>query len=150
MRTNFIEVFIGAIVLIVAGCFFTYAYQANKSDASYVLHLNALFDRVDGILEGSVVKMRGVKVGEVTSLGFSGEHMLAKLTFGFSKNIKIPVDSVAEIASDGIMGGKYVAILPGESDSFLNDNDEIKYTQSSISLESLLAKFVFSASQSGK
>ena len=92
---------------------------------------------------GSDVKLRGVKVGEVTGIRFAGENLLAELTFGFDKDYNIPVDSVAEIASDGLMGSKYVAIVPGESEHYLKNGETIVYTQPSISLESLIAKFVF-------
>lgn len=148
MRTNYIEVFVGTLVLIIAGLFFSYAYNANKSSVGYAFHLKAKFERVDGILEGSDIKLRGIKVGEVTAMNLSGANLIAELTLSFFKNYKFPVDSVAEIASDGLMGSKYVAIVPGESDTSIKEGDAIAYTQPSVSLEALIAKFVFSPKDS--
>ncbi len=143
MRTNYLEVFVGTIVLIIAAIFFSHAYQANKSSSGYNFHLKANFERVDGILDGSDIKLRGVKVGEVTALTLTGEKLMAELTLSFYKDYHFPIDSLAEIASDGLMGSKYVAIVPGESEQHLKEGDTLSYTQSSISLESLIAKFVF-------
>lgn len=144
MRTNYIEIFVGTLVVILAGFFLSYAYQANKSNMPYAFHLKAKFERVDGVLEGSDIRLRGVKVGEVTALNLTGEDMMAELTLSFYKKYNFAVDSVIEVASEGLMGPKYVAIIPGESDSYAKEGHTMAYTQPSISLESLIAKFVFS------
>ena len=145
MRVNIIETIVGAIVLIIAGMFFSYAYKANHSGQGYQLTLHATFERVDGILIGSDIKLRGIKVGEVKEMDLKGDKLMAVLTFGFYQNIKIPVDSAAEISSEGLMGSKYIAIVPGTSEKILQNGGEISYTQPSLSLESLLAKYVFSS-----
>lgn len=145
MRVNFIEVIVGAIVLVVAGAFFSYAYKANRPERSFHTELTATFERVDGVLVGTDVKLRGIKVGEVKSMDLKGEKLMAELTFGFFKDVKIPVDSSAEISSEGLMGSKYIAIVPGTSEKTLQTGEEISYTQSSVSLESLIAKYVFSS-----
>lgn len=148
MKVNFVELIVGAIVLIVAGMFFSYAYQANRPSQGFPYTIIAKFDRVDGILVGSDIKLRGIKVGEVTSLDLKGEKMEAVVTFGFSKDLQLPTDSSAEIASESLLGGKYVAIVPGVNEAKLVSGGEIMYTQSAVSLETLISKYIFNTKES--
>ena len=57
--------------------------------------------------------------------------------------LKLPRDSSAEISSDGLVGGKSLAIVPGGEDKFLANGGEFTITQSAASLEQLLGKFIF-------
>ncbi|MBV9655109.1 MAG: outer membrane lipid asymmetry maintenance protein MlaD, partial [Acetobacteraceae bacterium] len=56
-----------------------------------------------------------------------------------------PKDSSAEVTSDGLLGGKYLALSPGGDATMLQPGGLITVTQSSISIEQLLGKFIFSA-----
>ena len=58
--------------------------------------------------------------------------------------VKIPKDSSAEITSDGLLGGKYLSLVPGGSETMLANGQTIDITQSAVSLEQLLGKFIFS------
>jgi phospholipid/cholesterol/gamma-HCH transport system substrate-binding protein len=150
MRVNYIEVLVGAVIVVVAAFFFSYAYHANRGTSGFTFEAKAKFDRVDGILLGSDVKMRGIKIGEVTKLSLIGDTLIAELTFGLYKDYRLPIDSSVEVSSEGIMGPKYIAIVPGENDIVLKNEEYLKYTQSSISLENLIAKFVFSSGSSNQ
>lgn len=145
MRTHTVEVFLGAIVVSIAALFFMYVYQTAHTTTHYPFHLTAQFERIDGILKGSDVKLRGVKVGHVSDLTFQGNDLKVLATLSLFEPFQLPVDTVIEITSDGLMGAKYIGIVPGESDQFLKDGDNVAYTQSSVSLENLIAKFAFSS-----
>jgi phospholipid/cholesterol/gamma-HCH transport system substrate-binding protein len=54
---------------------------------------------------------------------------------------QIPDDSFASIQTQGLLGGKYVGISAGGSDTYLKNGSEIEQTQSAIVLESLINKF---------
>ncbi len=60
-------------------------------------------------------------------------------------DLKLPKDSSAEITSESLLGGKYISLSPGGDEAMLQPNQTITITQSSISIESLLGKFIFSA-----
>ncbi|MFN3449629.1 MAG: MlaD family protein, partial [Roseococcus sp.] len=62
-------------------------------------------------------------------------------------DLRLPRDSSAEIQSEGLLGGRYVAIVPGGAEAVLADGGRITETQGSISLESLLGRFIFSVTQ---
>jgi len=63
---------------------------------------------------------------------------------------QIPDDSFASIQTQGLLGGKYIGLSPGGSDTYLKAGSEIVQTQSAIVLESLINKFFANyASKSG-
>ena len=42
--------------------------------------------------------------------------------------IKLPVDSVATIASSGLLGDKYLSIVPGDEDEYIKPGGKIDHT----------------------
>ena len=63
------------------------------------------------------------------------------------RNLRLPDDTSAEVTSEGLLGGRYVSLVPGGSDKVLADGGRITQTQGSVSLESLLGRFIFSVTQ---
>ena len=61
--------------------------------------------------------------------------------------LRLPEDTSAEITSEGLLGGKYISLVPGGSEKMLGNGGRITETQGSVSLESLLGKFIFSVTQ---
>jgi phospholipid/cholesterol/gamma-HCH transport system substrate-binding protein len=55
---------------------------------------------------------------------------------------------VAQIASSGLLGDKYLSLLPGGADETIPPGGRIKFTQPAISLESLIGQYIFSSQQS--
>jgi phospholipid/cholesterol/gamma-HCH transport system substrate-binding protein len=149
MRQNVIETVIGFIVLVTAIAFFTYAYKnSGQSEDTKGYLVNATFQSAEGIVKGSDVMIAGIKVGTVEDLGLDKESYMAQVKMRLKEGLPIPQDSVAAIVSQGLLGGKYVVIMPGADEENLKDNDTIKHTQSSINFESLIGKFMFSKSGS--
>jgi phospholipid/cholesterol/gamma-HCH transport system substrate-binding protein len=88
--------------------------------------------------------MAGVKVGTVIGTSIDPQTYLADVNFTVSNAIKLPTDSSAEISSDGLLGGKYLSLVPGGADAMIKPGGRVTITQSSVSLEELLGKFIFS------
>jgi phospholipid/cholesterol/gamma-HCH transport system substrate-binding protein len=59
-------------------------------------------------------------------------------------DIHLPKDTGASITSESLLGGKYISLSPGGDDTVLKPGQTITVTQSSVSLEELLGKFIFS------
>ena len=59
-------------------------------------------------------------------------------------DVKLPKDSAAIITSESLLGGKYLSLQPGGDETMLQPGQTITITQSSVSLEELLGKFIFS------
>ena len=143
MRVNLIEVFLGLIVVLASIGFLTLLYIKvdffSLKDDSF--SLAAKFDDINGILAGSSVKMSGVNIGSVKKIDIDLTTFEAVITMDFKNKYNFPDDSEASIQTDGLLGGSYVSIIPGGSDVFLLDEQEIAFTQGSTSLINLMLKF---------
>ncbi|MGX9962406.1 outer membrane lipid asymmetry maintenance protein MlaD [Roseomonas sp. F4] len=148
-RRSLAEILAGAAVLVVACGFLAYALtNSGRSGFSGAgVTLTAKFDRIDGLAPGADVRIAGVKVGSVVDQRIDPVSFLAVLSLRVDSALKIPSDSSAEIASEGLLGGRFVSLVPGGSDRILADGGEITITQSAISLESLLGRFIFSMTE---
>lgn len=143
MSESTTEVIVGGAVLAVAIGFLVYAGQATGfSGGSAEYPLNASFRSADGVSVGTDVRMAGVKVGRVTEIELDPATFRARTAFTVSEGIEVPDDSAVAISSEGLLGGNYVEILPGGSPFSFEAGDEIEFTQGSVSLVSLLMKFV--------
>ncbi|MEL7255226.1 MAG: outer membrane lipid asymmetry maintenance protein MlaD [Pseudomonadota bacterium] len=137
------ETIVGAAVLAVAIGFVVYAGQvAGVSGNASEYELTASFRSADGVNVGTDVRLAGVKVGRVTEMELDVETFRAMASFSVRDGIEVPDDSAVAISSEGLLGGNFVEILPGGSPFAFAPGDEIQFTQGSVSLISLLTKFV--------
>lgn len=138
------EVLVGGIVLAVAIGFLVYAGKTTGMTGSGAgeYPLSASFRSADGVSVGTDVRMAGVKVGRVTGVSLDPETYRAKAIFTVQEGINVPDDSAVAISSEGLLGGNYVEILPGGSPFYVEPGAEVEFTQGSVSLVSLLMKFV--------
>ena len=143
MKINFLDVFLGVLVLLVSGTFIFYVYVTvdTKLFKNDKFQLYARFDNVDGIVAGSKVKLSGVNIGSVRSISLDPENFYAFVTIDFDKEYNFPDDTEASVQLEGLLGGSYISILPGGSDVILLKNQEILFTQGSTSLINLMLKF---------
>jgi len=142
------ETLTGALVLLVALGFLGYAITSSgRSTPGGGLSLTARFDRIDGLAPGADVRIAGVKVGSVAAQRIDPQSFLAVLTLRVDSSLRLPNDTSAEISSDGLLGSKYIALVPGGGERILADGSEITITQSAVNLEQLLGRFIFSVTQ---
>jgi phospholipid/cholesterol/gamma-HCH transport system substrate-binding protein len=145
MRGNVIETVMGAVVIVVAGLFLVFAYKTSQLRAVSGYELSAEFSRVDGIRQGSDVRISGIKIGSVAAEELDPKTFLAVVRMSIDPAVQLPDDTVAEIVSAGLLGDKYMSLVPGGSDQVIPPGGKIKYTQSSVSLESLIGQTIFSS-----
>lgn len=150
MQKNIVETLMGAVVLIAALAFLIFAYQKSDVRVQDGYTVTAKFDNASGIALGSDVRVGGIKVGVVSDLGLDPTTYQALVSMQVSKSTKLPKDSSAAITGDGLLGGKYVQIAPGGDEEFLGKGDVIQYTQSSVNLEEMIGKFMFSGGGADK
>lgn len=150
MSENVTEVLAGAGVLAAAIGFLAYAAGGEgfgRPADSY--DLTASFRSVEGITLGTDVRMAGVKVGTVTELALNPKTFFADARVTVRNGIVVPDDSTIVIASEGLLGGAFVEILPGGSPTDLPADAEIEDTQGAVSVIALLMKFVGAAAGDG-
>jgi phospholipid/cholesterol/gamma-HCH transport system substrate-binding protein len=143
-RRSIAEVVTGAIVLLVAAAFLGYAVANSGRSVTSGYTLFARFDHIDGMGAGADVRIAGVKVGTVNEERIDPQTFQAVVALSVREDIRLPKDSAAIITSESLLGGKYLSLQPGGDEAILQPGQSITITQSSISLEELLGKFIFS------
>ncbi len=149
MSHNPTEIAVGGVVLAAAIGFAVYAGQAaGLSQGGSGYELSASFRSVEGVSVGTDVRLAGVKIGTVTGLELNPETFRADTTFSVLEGIEIPDDSAVVVASEGLLGGTFVEVMPGGSPFGFEPGDEIDDTQGAVSLITLLLKFVSGGDES--
>lgn len=148
MRQQTAETLTGLLVAAVAGGFLFYAVaEAGAGGAGPSRYeVTARFDQVGGISQGSDIRLAGVKVGAVRAVDLDNATFEAKLTLALDQGVKLPEDTSAKITSDSLLGGAYVALIPGGSADVLAPGGEIEITQGSVDVFSLISRFAGSVS----
>ncbi|MCV6823919.1 MULTISPECIES: outer membrane lipid asymmetry maintenance protein MlaD [Halocynthiibacter] len=142
------EVVVGGVVLAVALGFLAYASQATGFGArSSGYPLTASFRSAEGVSVGTDVRLGGVKIGTVTGMELNPTTFRADTEISILNGLELPDDSAITIASEGLLGGSFVEIVPGGSPFNYEPGSEIEDTQSAVSLVSLLLKFVSGSSE---
>jgi len=143
MSRNIIETGMGAIVILIAVVFLVFSYGVSDLRPASGYDVVAKFNAVDGLLDGSDVRIAGVKVGTVVDERIDQTEYRAVVTMKIDHDIELAEDTVVRVSSAGILGGKYVKLEPGSSKTFVPAGGELKNTKDVISLEELLGKVIF-------
>ena len=147
MHSNTIEAVLGAVVLAIAAIFLWFAYSMADIRATTGYDLHARFDKIGGLKVGSDVRVSGIKVGTISGLDLDDKTYMANVKITLNNNIKLPTDSVAEVSSEGLLGGQFLSLVPGSDDALIPAGGQLKYTQSPVDLVQLLGRFVFSGAE---
>ncbi|MAR63702.1 MAG: outer membrane lipid asymmetry maintenance protein MlaD [Rickettsiales bacterium] len=147
MKKNYFESILGFFTLMISLVFLLKFVNVNTDNNETYL-LKAKFLKAGGISPGNDVKMRGVKIGVVNQV-YLDEDFFAVVDFKIYTHISVPKDSKVNIASDGILGNKYLSITPGgeELKNVLKNNQEIKKVEDYESIEDQVSKIIFLATQ---
>ena len=150
MGRNLIETLMGGIVLIVAGLFLVFAYSSTNVRPVRGYDLFAKFERVDGLAVGADVRLSGIKVGTVIDQKLEPNTYLAVVRLSIDAQVKLPTDTVAQITSEGLLGGNFVSLVPGGDDKVIAPGGEVRFTQAPVNLVQMLGKFIFNTAEGGQ
>src|SRR6185437_11938975 len=139
-----IETVMGAVVLVIAALFLVFAYSTAQVHAVSGYEVLTKFSKIDGIRAGGDVRVSGIKVGSIVSESLDPKTYEADVTLSIDPAVKLPTDSVASIVSSGLLGDKYIAILPGAADEMIKPGGRLLYTQAPVSLEDMIGQYIFS------
>ena len=148
MGKNLVETLMGAVVLAVAGVFLAFAYSTADIRPVRGYSVTAKFKSIDGVRLGTDIKISGIKVGTVVAQRLDPESFEAVLTFAIDAAVKLPTDSSAQVTSEGLLGGTYIALQPGADDRNLANGGGIKFTQAPVNIVQLLGRFIFNSAES--
>lgn len=142
LRDNLIEAVVGLLVVLLAAWFVVYAWQRTGGEIENSINVTALFPAANGVQVGTDVRVAGLKVGQVAAQRLDPQSYQAELTLALDPDVRIPSDSSAAITSEGLLGGSYIALLPGGSTTPLKSGDAILETQGSIDMMGLVGSLI--------
>ncbi|MQX36595.1 outer membrane lipid asymmetry maintenance protein MlaD [Roseospira navarrensis] len=147
MNRNPLETILGALVLLVAAVFLVFAYTTADLRQVQGYPVRASFTKVGGLTVGGEVRLAGIQVGSVTGQRLDPQTFEAVVDMTVLESVQLPVDTRAVITSDGLLGGSYIKLIPGNEADTLQPGDSLQYTQDYQSLEDLVGEIIFLATQ---
>lgn len=99
-----------AIVLVIFG--YNFMKGQNILDSSREFY--AVYEDIDGLTKSAGVTINGMKVGSVSGIKFLDESGRIEVEMNLVNDFQFSKNSIAEIYSDGFIGGKSVRIIPGD------------------------------------
>jgi phospholipid/cholesterol/gamma-HCH transport system substrate-binding protein len=142
LRDNFIEALAGLLVVGLAVWFVIFAWQRTGGEIRDAIEVTALFPAANGVAVGTDVRIAGLKVGSVATQRLDPQTYQAELTLALDKDVRVPSDSSAAITTEGLLGGAYIALLPGGSSTPLKSGDVIMDTQGSVDMMGLVGSLI--------
>ena len=141
-RSFTVEFWVGLFALLGVVCFAFLAINIAKirlSSAGYY-NVRALFDSVSGLKAGAPVEIAGVEIGQVKKIELDGTS--AMVTLEVLTGVQIRDDDNAAIRTKGIIGDRYIKILPGGSEKILKPGEKLDNTDSAVEIEELIGKLM--------
>jgi len=144
MKQSNIELSVGAGVLLGVAAIVWFAVQAGAGAAvgGSTYEVNARFTNISGLKTGSQVFIAGVPVGRVEKIDLNSQYA-AIVRLKVKQEVHLPSDTIASIKTSGLIGDKYVALVPGADGTDLPPGGTITDTESAMDLESIISRFAF-------
>ena len=122
-----VGIFVLASIAIFVYGVFTISGQKKLFEKEYTV--KTYFDNTAGLLEGAYVRLSGVGVGSVSSIQFSDDPSRGKVQVLMEVNkralARVSTDSHATIKTEGLLGAKFVEIVPGREGSIGKARDGV-------------------------
>ncbi|HCE59362.1 MAG TPA: outer membrane lipid asymmetry maintenance protein MlaD [Wolbachia sp.] len=144
-RSHIFEITTGIFVLVstIFLLFFAFnklAYMRKNYKDCYKIY--GLFSSANGTEIGDSVKISGVDVGSITNVSLDKTAYVARIDMCINRDIELPIDSSATIASSSVMGGKFINISPGSDAKLMSNGDKLEHTQSEASMGGIMDKII--------
>jgi phospholipid/cholesterol/gamma-HCH transport system substrate-binding protein len=120
------EIKTGILVVIGIGLFI-FGFSYLKSNDIFVgdRTFYAVYDDVEGVVNGTPVTVNGFPVGSIQDISFlKNNNLLVK--FRVENDLTFSINSIAQIYETGLIGGKALAIIPA------NDNSRIAVSKDTL------------------
>jgi phospholipid/cholesterol/gamma-HCH transport system substrate-binding protein len=148
MGTRSIEISVGAFVLAGIVALVVLAVQVSgitDGGRADTYRVTARFGNVAGLALRAKVAMSGVTIGRVRDISVDTQRGQAIVGMDIERSAgPITADAGAKIVTEGVLGAKYVTIVPGGDEELLADGSVIADTQGALILEDLIGQFVSS------
>lgn len=149
MGRSVFETVLGAVVLGIAGLFLGFAYSTSTVQRVQGYTVSANFPLVDGVKAGTDVRLNGVKVGSIEGLKLNTDpgpnQFLVTVNMSIRPDIVLPDDTMAMVASESLLGGKYLSLEPGIEEEMIKTDGtgRITRTQAPMRLDDLIGQVIY-------
>lgn len=143
MKKIDIEIAVGLFIFCGLICMAYISIKLGKINllGNHYYPVNAVFSTVKGLKKDTVVEISGVEVGKVN--GIKLDNYEAVVTMLIRDEIELQEDAIVSIRTKGLLGEKYVEIMPGGSDILIKPGGTLYETEPPIDLEKLIGNFIF-------
>jgi phospholipid/cholesterol/gamma-HCH transport system substrate-binding protein len=105
-------------------------------------NVSAVFDNVAGLKKEASVQLAGVEIGRVESIQL--EDAKARVTMKVNPNVRLEKDVTAAIKTHGILGDKYIEIIPGTKNAqYLQPGEQIARTERQADIDKLMNEVTY-------
>lgn len=145
MTSKKIETLVGIFVLtgLLGLSYLSFNLGGLQLWSKHTYSLQARFLSIGNLNEGAAVKIAGVDVGMVTSIELDKDEFVALVTMDLEPTLALDDDTIASIKSSGLIGDKFIELIPGGSGIPLEAGDVVVDTESAVDIEGLISRFAF-------
>lgn len=128
--------FIGAISLLV---YFVLRTDDRPFGMSKGYQLLTTVQSAEGVIQGSAVEIAGVQIGSVRKIELTPDGK-ATIELEIDPKFKLPSDTKIALKTRGMLGDRYVQIIPGTSETLLQAGGEITQFEKGMDIDALTAR----------
>ena len=111
------EIKAGIIVVAALAVVALFYSKTTDSTAGKIYRIKTSFNYAEGVKQDAIVKLAGIEVGRVEKIQFQyTPETKVEMIIAVSDKARIHEDSVAFIATSGMIGDAYLGITPGSAD----------------------------------
>ncbi len=136
-----LEAKVGIFFLVCVAILVYVALRVLPVDWKSGFELRASFRSAEGLTEGSSVQIAGIKVGKIKQIVFDSETGKATVIMDIRREYEgmVPEGSRAIVKGRGLLGDKYLVIVPGKPNMRkLKSGEEITMVQEAVDTEALM------------
>ncbi len=136
--TNELKTGIVVVAAILVGIIF-WVKTTDFSGKPY--RVKTYFNYAEGVKVDSIVKLSGIEVGRVEKIKFEYvPETKVELILALDKKAKVREDSVAFIATAGLIGDAYIGVTPGLADKQFAKEGAILMSEDPVEMRKLMKK----------
>lgn len=110
-----------AIAILIIGYSFLKGNDVFSSDHTFY----AVYERVDGLTPSKPILVNGYQIGRVSEMELLSDGRI-RTEFKVSRDYAIPSNTVAQLASTDLLGGKAIVFELGDSPEYAQNGDELQ------------------------
>lgn len=107
----------------------------------------ARFSNVGDLKVRAPVKIAGVTIGQVRSIRLADYY--GEVEIAVDRKVAMPTDTIASIATAGLLGESFLSLSPGADERNLPDGGRITHTEPALNVADLLARYAFGGAGTG-